>query len=138
MQSMNEKIPDRVAAELAEVKRQIASVRTTQAAMKARMDAVEPGAVEKTLSTFKDRVKVVDEIIKTCVLRATVATELSFLGRNAGEYEREFVSSDVIYALDLPHSFWVDNYSETRTIEEWVLLIRQHRFWRSGRQSGVA
>lgn len=103
--------------------------------MKARLDVFEPTEVEKRLGTFGGRVKVVDEIIKTCVLRATVATELSFKARNSGSVEREFITSDVIYALDLPHSFWQDNYSEMRTIDAWVSLIRSRRL---GAQSKAA
>ena len=93
----------------------------------ARLNKFEPTQVEKMMDSFRGRVKVVDTIIKNSVLRATVATELSFMARGADDPERQFINSDVIFALDLPTSFWEENYCEERTIKEWIALVRKKR-----------
>lgn len=110
-----------------ELQSEVLKLATVVKAMKKRLDRFEPTKVERLMDSFSSRVKTVDEIIKVSVLRSTVATELSFMARGAGDPERGFINSDVIFALDLPPSFWEENYCDERTILEWIALIRAAR-----------
>jgi len=112
---------------LKELQAEVRKMQKVVAEVSARINKFEPTKVEKMMDSFHGRVKAVDTIIRNSVLRSTVATELSFMARGCKDSERDFINSDVIFALDLPPSFWEENYCDERTIHEWITLLRARR-----------